>query len=160
MTAEELRVFLDYCPDTGVFRWRVSGGGMRAGDVAGGRHPHGYVMINVRGGRFLAHRMAILFVTGEWPHEHVDHLNGIPNDNRISNLRCVSRELNNQNQRRAHSDSISGLLGVSWAPHVKRWYARIWVEGHHHHLGYFDTKESAHDAYVSAKRLLHSGNTL
>ena len=39
-------------------------------------------------------------------------------------------------------------------------YQRIRIDGKRHHLGYFDTKEAAFAAYVSAKRQLHVANDL
>jgi len=66
--------------------------------------------------------------------------------------------VNLQNIRRARSDNRSGLLGV--ARDKTGFRAVIKVAGKQKYLGTFPTPELAHSAYLSAKRLLHEGNTL
>lgn len=90
----------------------------------------------------------------------IDHINGIPNDNRIVNLRDVDASINRQNQRKAQSRSKSGLLGVCWYKAGSKWQAEISVHGEKHHLGRFNSKEAAHTAYITAKRELHAGYTI
>ena len=96
---------------------------------------------------------------GEWPADEVDHINGDSTDNRLCNLRSVSREVNQENIRRAKRNSKTGLLGVM---HTRggKYRSAIRVRGVFHHLGHFDTAEQAHAAYVEAKRRLHEGCTL
>jgi hypothetical protein len=161
LTHERLLEVLDYDPETGVFRWKVSPrGNVCAGDVAGCLGGRGYAAIGVDLALYRAHRLAWFYVTGEWPQGAVDHVNGRRDDNRFSNLRVVSNAINSQNLRRAHSDSRTGLLGVY--PHKKsgRFQSRIMVGGARKHLGTFETAQEAHAAYLAAKRQLHPGNTL
>ncbi len=151
---------LDYDAESGAFRWRVNrAGGAKAGDVAGYVSKQGYRQIMIKGWPHRAHRLAFLIMTGEWPAQVIDHLNGIKDDNRFSNLRAVSNEINAQNQRNARQDSRSGILGVSPA-RAGRYQATIQVGGKTRHLGYFDSPEVAHQMYLAAKRMLHPGNTL
>jgi hypothetical protein len=99
-------------------------------------------------------------MTGSWPTNDIDHLNGIPSDNRFCNLRDVPRRVNNENHRKAKRTNKTGLLGVDFRPSINKWAAQIQVNGAKIYLGVFDTPESAHDAYLSAKRQYHEGNTL
>lgn len=161
LTAGRLRELLHYDPATGVFTWLVHRQRHRAGTVAGSPHSAGYIEIGVCGRSYLAHRLAWLYVHGEWPARDVDHRNGIKTDNRIDNLRDVTKVVNLQNRRGAAAGNVSGLLGVSKsAAKCGRWFARLQVNGRQKSLGSFDSPEAAHAAYLTAKRQLHEGCTL
>ncbi|WP_421883281.1 HNH endonuclease signature motif containing protein [Methylibium sp.] len=149
LTAQRLRELLHYDPETGAIYKRV-----------GHLTTHGYQRVYVDGRPYQLHRLAWMLVHGAWPTDHIDHLNGDRSDNRLSNLRDVPKVTNQQNERRARKNSRSGLLGASWSKAMKRWTARIHHDGKHHFLGYFDTAEEAHSAYLSAKRKHHAGCTL
>lgn len=157
LTADELRSSVNYDPATGVFTRLVGGRNTKVGDVAGSINPsNGYNYIRVMGTRFSAHRLAWLYVHGDWPSGEVDHINGVRHDNRILNLRDVDKSLNMRNQRYGHIGSASGYLGVRKSSHTKgKWLAEITAHKKRHHLGVFDTPEAAHMAYISAKRHLH-----
>ena len=153
LTAELLREYLDYNPDTGIFTWRKRSGRCKAGTVAGNVMPVGYVCIQVRGIAMYAHRLAWLYVHGVHPTHNIDHLNGAKADNRIANLRDVPQSLNTQNSRDPRRSNP--YLGVS--KKRSKWRAQIYSEGRSVVLGHFSTPEAAHEAYVKAKRELHAG---
>lgn len=155
LNLDRLRSVLDYSPSLGLFKWRVARGRSAAGSVAGYTNQHGYVCIGVDGAVYAAHRLAWFFTHGSWPEKQIDHINGDRSDNRIANLRVVDRCGNSQNRRAAHRDSSHGFLGASWNVQHKRWQAKIVAQKIRHHLGYFDTAESAHAAYMQAKQRLH-----
>lgn len=94
-SAATLRSLLDYNSITGKF-YVVRGRyfGMEVGSV----NARGYIRIHVLGRYYLAHRLAWLYVHGEWPPIYIDHINGVPTDNRIANLRCVTPQENNWNK--------------------------------------------------------------
>lgn len=99
ITQEELKESLHYDPDTGIFTWRKSKGPAKKGTVAGKIYKsHPYIKIGVCRHSIDAHRLAWLYVYGEWPTMDIDHINRDPTDNRICNLRHVSRSENNRNR--------------------------------------------------------------
>lgn len=163
LTAEQLRAVLNYDKETGVFtRIQTRQNTRWVGQAAGSVNRIGYCYITVHGSQHLAHRLAMLYVNGKWPAEHVDHINGDPNDNRFCNLREVTHTENMQNRRRARAGSNSGLIGVHKKSRnaVKPWSASITVNRKKIHLGCFDIMKDAHTAYVKAKRELHPGGML
>lgn len=153
ITPEKLREIVSYDPETGVFTWRKTRGRARAGNVAGTPHNEGYISIVALRGRYLAHRLAWFYVHGEWPQDDIDHINGDRSDNRISNLRDVSRSENLQNVATARKSSTHGFIGAS--RQGGRWKARIKLNGKETHLGLFDTPEEASEAYLRAKAEMH-----
>lgn len=116
--------------------------------------------IKALGKKCNAHRLAWLHFYGEWPAGEVDHINGIKTDNRIKNLRDAARELNSQNQRRAHHRNQAGLLGVTVDKARGKWLASIFHDGKKRHLGRFNSPEEAHARYIQEKRLVHPGCTI
>lgn len=158
LTRERLVELLEYKPETGEFVRRLSRGGQKAGAIAGTLDSHGYVQIKIDKRLYLAHRLAWLYVNNEWPFDVVDHINGIPVDNRIKNLRAVSKQVNCQNRRRASADSRTGYLGVTQTKYG--FVAAVWKDGKSISLGTHATPQIAHEIYRKAKRELHEGCTL
>lgn len=159
ISREQVLRALRYEPISGRLYWRESNCRRKAGEVAGNVGPRGYVTVGIGGRLVLAHRLIWLMVHGEMPVE-MDHLNGDRADNRIVNIRPATHTMNMENRRTASSNNRSGLLGVSWGARQRRWYARITTGGKIRHLGYFDSPEAAHEAYVKAKHKLHAGCSL
>lgn len=154
ISREEASALLAYDPVTGLFRHRVNGHKRKAGDVVGRLDTKGYVRIRLLGYELKAHRLAWLLTYGVWPQAEIDHVNGCPSDNRITNLRDVSVAENGWNRFRAMCNNKTGLLGVSTAG--RKFHAQIGVSGKQHSLGFFDTAEEAHKAYLKAKSEVHS----
>lgn len=94
------------------------------------------------------------------PWLEVDHINGDHHDNRIENLRLITKSGNLQNQRQGQKGSTSGLLGVSWKKRNGKWAAEIQLNGKKKHIGLFDCKFEAHAAYLKVKRELHPACTI
>lgn len=161
LTADQLRNLLHYEPETGVFTRIKASGTAKAGDIAGWIEPNGYRKISIAGRVHYAHRCAILYMTGDWPDEFTDHIDGNPSNNAYNNLRCVSQQTNIQNLRGPRSDNKAGILGVRYSHAAKKFMAEIKdAQGTHRYLGCHATKELAEAAYLEAKRKLHSGCTI
>lgn len=161
LTQARLKELLDYDPVTGIFRRKSVPAGCHCyavGDVCGEKFGEGYVRLRLPQGRYQAHRLAWLYMTGSWPVGQIDHINGKKDENRFSNLRDVSSAFNTQNVTAARSNSKTGFLGVT--PLRDKFRATIRVDGKQYSLGVYATPELAFAAYVAAKRDMHGGCTI
>lgn len=163
LTQSELKLQVNYNPDTGIFNRLVSNSNrVKVSDVVGTfDHSNGYIKITINKKTNYAHRLAWLYVHGEMPSKQIDHINGIRTDNRVANIRLVTSSENSQNQHKANSrNKSSGILGVRWAAHANKWSAQIQVNGKSKHIGYFKNKDDAYQAYLSFKKILHPASNL
>lgn len=157
ITAEEVRATLNYDPESGMFTWRKHRPPRgRIGKSAGCYRPDGYLVISFRGIGYMAHRLAWLWMTGEWPQHQIDHMNQRRSDLSWGNLRAASHSDNLCNQRR-QANNRSGYKGVYFKPDCGRrpWNAQIAKNRIRHNLGNFATAEAAHAAYCKAAAELH-----
>lgn len=154
ITQNELKEILEYDKETGQFKWIVSTGRVKKGNIAGTIAKNGYIKINLKkfGSPKLAHRLAWLYMTGEFPAEQIDHINHIRNDNRWCNLRSVTRSENFKNKHR-QTNNTSGVTGVSWNKNDKRWNSRISFDGEVINLGLFKQFHEAVNARKNAEVL-------
>lgn len=110
-----------------------------------------YFRIKIEGMSYAAHRLAWLYMTGAFPKETIDHIDMDKYNNRFANLREATRSQQKANARK-RVDSSSKYKCVSWRPRQKKWSATICKNGKRRHLGYFETAEIAHAAYVMAAK--------
>ena len=151
ITQPELKSLLSYDPETGDFTWLV---GKMAGKKAVSIDTKGYLLIMINYKSYKSHRLAWLYVYGTMPETDLDHINGVPNDNRICNLRECSNTENAWNTG-VVSSNTSGFKGASWRKDIHKWQAHIKINGKQKFLGYFDSREMAGQAYQSKARELH-----
>lgn len=153
LTHEDVAKVLDYCPETGQLRWKVTDRVKRAGSLAGSRNVTGYINVKLFGRTYKAHRLAWLLIYGSWPVAQVDHINRIRDDNRAANLRAATPYENAQNRATVRPDGSP--VGVTWHVSGNAWQAEISANGRSHYLGLFKTREMAAAAYREAKARLH-----
>jgi hypothetical protein len=151
---DEINKLIAYDKETGIFTWKVHRPGTFAGSVAGTKHNLGYIRISVNCKLYLAHRLAYLLMTGRWPNEQIDHINGIRDDNRWINLREATQS-QNQHNREMCKNNTSGYKGVYWNKKSKKWLVNIWLNRKRVHVGYFDSREDAAKARMDSAKKLH-----
>lgn len=166
LTQSRAKELFNYDPDTGIMvravdvhsgRGSANGGGKiqcYAGDVVGTIDKGtGYATVLVDREKFVLHRLVWLWWYGYTPENEIDHINRDKLDNRISNLREVSRSCNVRNTP-VDRDSTSKIKGVSFCKRDKKWLA--YIRGSHKQLslGAFSCKvEAAAHRYAAEQAL-------
>lgn len=154
LTIERLREVLDYEPETGVLRWRVSLGGKGvAGERAGTISVHGHRIVSIDGKKYRAARLCWMHIHGAMPANLIDHKNRVRDDDRLDNLREATYSGNARNVG-AKSPS-SGLKGAYREMGKSKFFSCIRADGGNIYLGTFDTAEAAHSAYAEASAKFH-----
>lgn len=154
LTQAELKAMLTYNPRTGSFRWLRGRPGRRLDGLAGCINTHGYRVIRINGVDHYGHRLAFLYMTGQWPLRTVDHRNGNPSDNRWSNLRDVSHKTNVRNCTKATKNAI--CRGVTWDEERGQYKAQLYANGFVRLNKRFDDLGDAIAAYAHARSIWHS----
>jgi len=147
LTQTRLKELLEYDPNTGIF-YRIKNlqGAGFVGDQAGSP-AQGYLTIMIDGRNYRCHRLAWLYVYGEFPNEFIDHINRIKTDNRIINLRIASKKQNAENVG-VQKNNKSGYRGVFWNKQKSKWQSKIKHNGQFIHLGFFDDPLLASHAHT------------
>lgn len=157
-TVDELRKLLAYNPDTGELTWLPRKNVRKCWNRRYAGHPalacvhsDGYRKGRLHRKLLRAHRVAWAIHHGRWPALDLDHINGDRSDNRISNLRQVTRSENQRNMR-LPSDNKSGVIGVYWSTARQKWVAEIRdADGKKKHLGVFEDLKAAADVRKAAE---------
>lgn len=150
-TVDELRRNLDYNPDTGIITWKIARSKMKSGSVAGYVQHRGYLQIKFNNVAYTAQIIAWVLYNGEYPNGEMDHINGIRTDNRICNLRAVTKRENQQNMIYHRNGK---LVGSCFIKSSGKWKSRIVIKGKIVELGIFNTEEEASAAYFAKARTL------
>ncbi len=165
MTADYVRSILDYNHETGEFIWIrrfeickcvVIWNRKHADKIAGSIKRNGYREISIDHHSYLSHRLAWLYMTGEWPPHEIDHINVKKLDNRFINLREATRKQNTYN-RIIRKGNNTGFRGVRFRSDVKKkqFATCIGINGKTINLGYYKTAEEAHEVYKKAVKKYH-----
>lgn len=126
---KKLKQHIEYDPITGIFTWiKPTSNRVKVGMPVGNKNGLGYMETRILGERYLLHRLAWAFTFGEVP-DLIDHINEIPWDNRIDNLRPANKSLNGRNKKTARSDSASGIRGVMYSSRYGYWEASMKING-------------------------------
>lgn len=153
MTYDDFAVVFTYDPETGLISRRTPSRGHAPGPLSQRPNADGYLAVKFRGECFLQHRIAWLLAHREWP-AVIDHINGVRNDNRLTNLRSCTTAQNAYNTPIARG--IAGYKGVCKSTRGPGWHASINVGGgKQRYLGSFRTADEASAAYVTAAIELH-----
>lgn len=126
---------------------------VRIGQIAGGLDANGYSTIGILGNRYKTHRIIYFMFYNKFPIV-IDHINGIPSDNRIENLREATQQ-NNVHNARTPKDNKSGIKGVCWDKSRNKWLCTINVNYKQIHIGRFEKINEAKQAIEKARNLHH-----
>ena len=152
VTQERLKELLTYNKRNGTFVWaKPTATWLRPGDSAGGLDKNGAIRIKIDGRLYLAHRLAWLYLFGEWPSGCLDHINRNRQDNRIKNLRLATYSQNGQNKNHQKNNK-SGTPGVYFSKDTNSWRVQINVNKKRINLGRFKSKDLAIAARLSAEK--------
>lgn len=139
-----------YDPDTGIFTRlkTVCGGKSNKGDIAGtSTDSSGYPIIKIDQHTYKAHRLAVFYMTEEWPPEEVDHRDGDTRNNKWDNLNPVTKSENQKNRKQSILNK-SGFTGVYWRKDARKWRAQVNSDGKRINLG---TYADINDAIAARK---------
>lgn len=143
LTQEELKSQLRYEPTTGAF-YRIArprGSNVPMGLVTTKPTSLGYIRIRVLGKKYMAHRLAYLYVEGVWP-DQIDHDDRVRDNNVWANL-INSSDLSNRKNISLRKTNNTGIAGISWNSKRNRFVARITDNYKQHWLGQFKTLDEA-----------------
>jgi hypothetical protein len=81
LTQERLKELFNYDPVTGFFtRLKRTSSNTIIGEKVGG-NINGYLRVSIDNKFYLLHRLAFLYMEGEFPIEFVDHIDGCGSNN-------------------------------------------------------------------------------
>ena len=154
LNQEELKRILNYNDTTGVFTWKISPKyDVKIGDVAGNYH-NGYYRVTIKRKKYLTHRLAWLYVYGEFPKGDLDHIDNDRGNSRINNLRIADRVTNGYNRKKPINNK-SGIKGVHWSKIDKKWIVKIGVNKQKLYIGLFEDLELAELVAQEARAKYH-----
>jgi hypothetical protein len=137
------------CVD-GVLYWKKSpSNSVKAGAKAGNKTNQGYIQVKINRKYYKEHRLIFRMHNEYFPNE-IDHINGVRDDNRIENLRPVTRSENLMNGK-VKCGNTSGVKNVSWHKQHKKWRVSLGIGGKIKHICYSDDLESAKLEAVKAR---------
>jgi hypothetical protein len=149
----EIKEYFSYDPITGEVTWKKQKGTAKAGQICNTKHSTGYYTVIFKKHRLMVHRIAWILHYGTDP-SIIDHINRIKNDNRISNLREVTKQENAENKDCKRKDSKQLYTGIEELPSGK-FRARIVIKGKRKSLGTYKTAEEAHKVFLEYKETFH-----
>lgn len=137
--------------------WRAHRGRMSEGSMAGSCDNHGYSRIRVGRKLYLTHRLVFLYHHGYLPENDIDHIDRCKTNNKIENLREVSKSCNMRNSTQ-RSQTSSGVKGLSWNKAHQKWLAHIAVHGALKYLGIYSDFTEAVTHRLAAEQCLEWGS--
>lgn len=149
ITQEYVKSILHYNPETGIFTWIKARPKINVGDIAGFLNGQGYWCVKINARRYPAHRLAIFYMTGQWPPNHTDHIDMKRANNKWENIRPATRTENFGNQTK-YSNNKSGIKGVCWDKDAQKWLAQIQINNKKIKLGRYTNIDDAAKAYADA----------
>lgn len=126
---------------------------VRLGDSIGCANGKGYLVVRLNRKLYTVHRVIFSMFNGYFP-EYVDHIDGNPLNNKVTNLRECNAAENGWNSKLS-SKNTSGVKGVSFDRTSKKWRARLCTNRANTHLGLYPTIKEAEVAVIKARSERH-----
>ena len=152
LTQERLKQVLHYNPDTGAFTRLNDSPKSKKGSIVGYTNGRGWLRVKIDGKHYKLHRLAFLYMEGNFPPDEVDHINDVRSDNRWCNLRKATKSQNRVNMK-SGGDSSTGYRGVK--PYLWGYRATVVKDYGKYHSGVFETAREAHLEYCKMAKALH-----
>ena len=158
LTSSILKSILYYDPSSGKFYWKErtsssNNPSKEAGTTKNNRKVR-YRVIRIDGVGFYAHRLAWLYMTGEWPRCQVDHRDGDGLNNKWKNLRECNNSENSWNTSR-YSDNTSGHKNIFHDKKYDKWVVIITAYGKRVFTDRYDCLHKAKEVAEKMRELHH-----
>jgi len=153
LPVETLREHLRYDPETGKMYWLTSFRTRKAGSEAFTVDVNGYCYGCLLSTAMYAHVVAWALHHGEYSTLEIYHINGNKADNRMCNLREVTKQENLHNTK-LYKTNTSGVPGVTWEKSHKSWKVYIGGKENRIRVGRFKSFDEAVAARKAAEALL------
>jgi hypothetical protein len=143
ITQERLKEVMRYEPETGHWFWvkPPKYNNNLVGKKTGTKDVDGRIRVRVDKKTYRSYRLAWLYMTGEWPKNDIDHIDGNPGNDKWANLRDISRGENVRNQK---------SKGYRWNSERQKWECRYMLNYKTIFVGRFETEQEAKTAYEKA----------
>lgn len=135
------------------FYWKKPRNGIAVGQKAGSIDTAGYLRLRFNQKKYLVHRLVFLYHHGYMP-KYIDHIDGNPLNNDITNLREATFSQNRHNLK-IQKNNTSGYKNVTWSTTQKKWRVYIQVNGKIIGFGGFDDIELAGLVAEEARNKYH-----
>ncbi len=149
---EELHRLFEY-REGNLYRKIQTSSNAKIGDKAGCLNSlSGYAQVRIYSADYRIHRIIWCYHFGPIPSKlQIDHIDGNKTNNMIENLRLATHSQNKSNNKRAHCNSKSNILGVHWSKTKRKWVSQIRKNKKAIHLGCFVNQEDAIAARKAAE---------
>lgn len=153
ISAEKLKEFYFYCPNTGIFTRKKPILNFNIGDISGSKDGRGYLRMSIDNQRYWAHRLAWLYMTGEYPNDAIDHIDGNKSNNSFNNLRLANKSQNGCNRSKP-SNNTSGIKNIRFCNQRNKWIAQVQFKGKNY-ARRFNNLDDAQKHTIELRQKLH-----
>jgi hypothetical protein len=138
--------------DGQLFRKKSVSNNTKVGDKVGTLTAQGYVQVKIKGKLHSAHHI-VYKMTNNREAILLDHIDGNKSNNKIDNLREVTKSQNAINSK--GRDNKSGCKNVLWQKSRQNWLVKLHINGKQKYIGEFKDIELAELVAIEARNKFH-----
>lgn len=112
---------------------------------------NGYLRTQIDKKSYFNHLIIWVYVYGRYPEKNIDHIDGNRANNKIENLREVTKLENAKNQK-LYKNNGSGFSGVRFDKSLNKWRVQIGSGKNRKHIGIFEERDAAIRARQKAEK--------